>query len=159
MQHARPVGGGKPDVEKIDSIVIVAGLEERVYQRVGAMGIGRPLPQRALCQLSTAVPLAGLDERERMHGREPPVVAVMGGERFEECEQLGFPADATAEADGTEHAACGRQGERVAGIFVDVLADEVERLGDQAGHEQADNLDVLLFPFSRRMAQPNGSLR
>ena len=123
------------------------------------MRIGRSLCQRALGQLSAPVPAAGLDERERMHGREPPVVAVVGGERFEECEQLGFPADTAAEADGTEHAACGGQGERVAGVVDDVPPDEVECRRNLAGHEQADNLDVLLFPRGATVAQPDSSLR
>ena len=93
MHQAGPVGPGDPFGHEAERLVVGARLEQRVGQGVGAMGIVGSLFEGALGELSTSDPLTGFEQGEGVHGLEPPVVAVVGGERGQEVELLDLAVD------------------------------------------------------------------
>ena len=115
--------------------------------------------ERALDGGERAIDLAGLDLGEGVRAGEPPVLAVGGGQRLEQRQQLGLAPGAAREADQAEHAGAGRQHHGVARIVAEMLLDGGEA-GDAAavdhGGERVDVAALAMRQARCQLARPRG---
>ncbi len=145
MQQAAAVEIGKPLGHEGGGGLVVARLVQGVGQGMSAVGVGRPLFERAFGELATAVPLTGLEQGERVGSQEPPVVAIVGGERLQQLELLGLAADPSAESDRAEDPRGRRQRQCVSWVLLQMLLGHRKRCWHLAGDQVLDDGDVLLL--------------
>src|SRR5215470_15396648 len=155
LSHAFVVG--KPARHEAGPARAVAFLIEDVGKSMRGVRVAWMEAERALHELPSPRGIAGLRAREGVHVEEPPVIAVGGGELFEDAQEQLVAVGAPAEASEAVDAGQEREDQGITRELAEVLACGLERAGDIGPEGEPHRLDVAVLArrrVSSELARP-----
>src|SRR5262249_23303268 len=143
---------GKPARHEAGPARAVALLVEDVGTSMRRVRVALMEAERALHEPPAACRIARLRAREGVHVEEPPVIAVGGGELFEDRQEQLVAVGAPAEAGEAVDAGQEREDQGITRELAEVLARRLERAGEIGTEGEAHRLDVAAL--ARRDVAP-----